>query len=382
MKKVVLVFGTRPEAIKLAPVALDLKARPEEFDVRICVTAQHRRMLDQVLELFAIVPDYDLNVMTEDQDLFQVTATVLCRLKEVLQREAPDLVLVQGDTTTTLMASLAAYYLKIPVGHVEAGLRSRDKYHPFPEEKNRQLTSALADYHFAPTEGARRNLLAEGVPEERVWVTGNTAIDALLWAAARQRAPERRVALAEYFRERWGLATDEGRFLLATAHRRESFGPPLENICLGLREIAAANPDVRVVYPVHPNPQVRASVCRVLGKPGEPLLDNVFLTEPLDYASFVYLLSHCYLVLTDSGGIQEEAPSLGKPVLVLRETTERPEGVASGNARLVGTDSERILAETQRLLDDPKAYQGMASPRNPYGDGHSAQRIAEILARC
>ncbi|MCL4503938.1 MAG: UDP-N-acetylglucosamine 2-epimerase (non-hydrolyzing) [Deltaproteobacteria bacterium] len=392
MKKVLLIFGTRPEAIKMAPVVLRLK-EAGAFQVEVAVTAQHRQMLDQVLDLFGIVPDFDLDLMSPDQDLFDITIRVLDGLKGVLARERPDLVLVHGDTTTTLAAALAAYYCRIPVGHVEAGLRTRDKYRPYPEEVNRRLTGSLADYHFAPTPWARDNLLAEGVSSERIWVTGNTVIDALQFIAA-QVASEKE-AWENYFVRRHGLALDGRRLILVTGHRRENFGEGFKNICLALRQIVETYPQAHLVYPVHLNPHVQQPVYEILsgaepargGKAGGELHcetpggGRLSLLPPLDYAPFVYLMSRSHLVLTDSGGIQEEAPALGKPVLVMREVTERPEGVWAGTVKLVGTSRETILAEVKALLEDPDHYQAMAQAKNPYGDGRASRRIVEILAQ-
>jgi len=391
MINILIIFGTRPEAIKLAPVVLRLKeAAP--FKVKVAVTAQHRRMLDQVLELFGIVPDYDLDLMTPDQDLFDITGRVLAGLKEVLGREKPDLVMVQGDTSTTFAAALAAFYLKIPVAHVEAGLRTRDKYRPFPEEVNRRLTGVLADYHFAPTAWARDNLAAEGVAPESIWVTGNTVIDALKIVQARV-AGEGEV-WGEYFKSRYGLDLEQGRLILVTGHRRENFGRGFENICLALRDLVEHCPGVQAVYPVHLNPHVQQAVLSLMAQikgevtqRGEAATVQVSgggsltLLPPLDYAPFVYLMSRSYLVLTDSGGIQEEAPALGKPVLVMREVTERPEGVWAQTVKLVGTDRQRIFQEVKELLDNPEAYRLRAQARNPYGDGQAAQRIVETLTR-
>jgi UDP-N-acetylglucosamine 2-epimerase (non-hydrolysing) len=364
--KILAIFGTRPEAIKMAPVVKALKAHADRVEARVCVTAQHRHMLDQVLELFEIQPDYDLDIMTENQSLAQVTASVFTGLDPVLVGEAPDWVLVQGDTTTVMAASLAAFYRRVKVGHVEAGLRTRDKYHPFPEEINRRVAGVVADLHFAPTTWARDNLLGEGVPPEAIHVTGNPVIDALLSVAGRPYDPETG-PLA-------GLPWEK-RIILVTAHRRENFGRPLEDICAALLDIARryAN-DVHIAYPVHLNPNIHDPVHRLLG--GVP---NISLLSPLDYLPLVYLMQRCYLVLTDSGGIQEEAPGLGVPVLVLREKTERPEGIEAGTVRLVGSRTERIVAETIRLLDDPAAYQHMAQAVNPYGDGHAADYIVEAL---
>jgi UDP-N-acetylglucosamine 2-epimerase (non-hydrolysing) len=364
--KVLSIFGTRPEAIKMAPVVKALETHSERVQARVCVTAQHRQILDQVLDLFDIKPDYDLDIMLENQSLAQVTASVFTRLDAVLAAEDPDWVLVQGDTTTAMAASVAAFYRRVKVGHVEAGLRTGDKHHPFPEEINRRVAGVVADLHFAPTAWARDNLLKEGAPPETIRVTGNPVIDALLNVAARPYDPDTG-PLA-------GLPWDR-RILLVTAHRRENFGGPLEDICAALIEIARRYPnDVHIVYPVHPNPNVQTPVHRLLS--GVP---NISLIAPLDYLPMVYLMKHCTLVLTDSGGIQEEAPGLGKPVLVLREKTERPEGVEAGTVRLVGTRTEVVIAEACRLLDDPAAYRHMAQAVNPYGDGHAADYIVNAL---
>ena len=378
MKKIMLIFGTRPEAIKLAPIIQRLKAEGSKFKPIVCVTAQHREMLDQVLNLFEIEPDYDLNIMIDNQDLFDVTVKALNGLKEILKKEKPDIALVQGDTTTSFVASLAAFYLKIPVGHVEAGLRTYNKYSPFPEEKNRHLTGVLADYHFAPTEWAKNNLLKENVPKDRIWVTGNTVIDALLWVVSRQKSAGGEQYWNRYFKERWGLTlttnTNTCKLILVTGHRRESFGESFRNICLALKEIAKDRHDIKIVYPVHLNPNVQKPVRDILSD-----IPNIYLIGPLDYEPFVYLMEKACLILTDSGGIQEEAPSLGKPVLVMRNVTERPEGIEAGVVKLVGTDKERIVAETEILLDDKKAYEEMARASNPYGDGKAAERIVNIL---
>ena len=362
------MFGTRPEAIKLAPVIQELRRR-KGFEPRVCVTAQHREMLDQVLETFSIRPDYDLDLMKPGQDLFDITARCLEGLRPVLLRERPDAVVVQGDTTTVFAAALAAFYLGIPVAHVEAGLRTFDKRRPFPEEMNRRLASHLAGLHFAPTERARQNLLAEGLPREQVFVTGNTVVDALFHVREKHRG-------------RWprppGLRPvgKARRIVLVTGHRRESFGPGFENICRALRSIAGSHPHVEIIYPVHLNPNVREPVFRLLGG-----LPNVQLIEPAGYVPFVGLMEACHLVLTDSGGIQEEAPSLGKPVLVMREVTERPEAVEAGTVRLVGTDVDKIVSGVRRLLDDAAEYQRMSRAHNPYGDGRASGRIADALSR-
>jgi len=365
----------------MAPVVKELERHPERFTSRVCVTAQHREMLDQVLELFTIRPDHDLDVMQPGQDLFAVTCNVLLGLKKVLAEERPDLVLVHGDTTTTMAASLAAYYLRIPVGHVEAGLRTHNKYAPFPEEINRHVTGVIADLHFAPTPWARDNLLHEGVDPAAIYVTGNTVIDALLDIAAKVRSGNLEKGIVPPLMERFPslrslITSPKTRMILVTGHRRENFGEGFENICLALAEIAETYPDVEIVYPVHLNPNVQEPVWRILGGGRHA---NVHLIEPLDYLPFVWLMDRSYLIITDSGGVQEEAPSLGKPVLVMRDTTERPEAVEAGTVRLVGTTREKIVAETRRLLNDPHAYETMSMAHNPYGDGKAAGRIAEVL---
>jgi len=369
-RKILIVIGTRPEAIKLAPVVLKFKRRSEKFISKVCATAQHREMLDQVLSLFDIVPDYDLDVMTPGQSLSQVTARVVGGLDRVIDREHPDAVLVQGDTTTALCGALAAYYHRLPVGHIEAGLRTGDKYAPFPEEINRRLVAPIADYNFAPTERAKEALLEENIAPATVFVTGNTVIDALLWM--RDRVRKVPTALPRGVAE----AIDGHPMVLVTGHRRESFGEGFENICWAIREVADALPDVVFVYPVHLNPNVREPVNRILS--GH---DRIYLIEPLSYEPFVWLMDQATLVLTDSGGVQEEAPALGKPVLVMRETTERPEGIAAGNARLVGTDKKQIVKALRELLQEPKVREKMSKARNPYGDGKAAARIVEILAK-
>ena len=372
--RILVVFGTRPEAIKLAPVVLALARHPGEFSVRVCVTAQHREMLDQVLDVYAIRPDHDLDVMRPDQTLPDLTATALLALGRVLDAERPDLVVVQGDTTTTMVAALAAFYARIPVAHVEAGLRTRNKRAPFPEEMNRQVTSVIADLHFAPTEGAKQNLLAEGVEASSIHVTGNTVVDALVMARAKLAGG--RVAAPELQR----LDPAQHALILVTAHRRESFGTGLENVCRAIRDLVERNPAIAVVFPVHLNPNVRAQVRRVLAGPAA-VEDRLILTEPLSYTDLVWVLDRCRLVLTDSGGIQEEAPTFHKPVLVMRDITERPEGVTAGVARLVGTDWHRIREETERLLRDEAAYAAMTGAANPYGDGRAAERIVDVIRR-
>lgn len=372
MKKVLLVFGTRPEAIKMAPVYEALKATPG-FDVRVAVTAQHREMLDQVLRLFGIAPDYDLNVMKPGQGLTEITAAVLAGLKPVLENYAPDLLLVHGDTTTTLSASLAAYYQQIPVGHVEAGLRTGNIYSPWPEEINRKIAGTIATLHFAPTARSKANLLAENVDPLHVTVTGNTVIDALLDVVGRL---EKDTALSDNLDEQLGLTASlksGSRLILVTGHRRESHGGGFERICDALAQLAA-RPDVEIVYPVHLNPNVKEPVERRLGD-----LDNVRLITPQDYLPFVQLMRRADLILTDSGGVQEEAPSLGKPVLVMRDTTERPEAIEAGTIKLVGTDTAMIVSEATRLLDDRAAYEAMSFAHNPYGDGRAAARIIDSI---
>ncbi len=370
--KILVVLGTRPEAIKLSPVIDRLKRR--ELKVKVCVTAQHREMLDPVLNLFGIRPDYDLDLMKQDQTLFQLTADSLRDLEKVFKNEQPDIVIVQGDTTTVFAAALAAYYLRIKVGHVEAGLRSGDPSNPFPEEMNRRFTDALSDWCFAPTLRAHDNLINEGVANAKVFVTGNTIIDALYMIVGQQADEEHQSKFYNLFAGRYRIPFDR-RLILATAHRRESFGPDFESICLGLKKIAEHFGDVRIVFPVHLNPTVQRTAYKVLDG-----TDRVHLIEPLGYAEFVWLLRKCYLVVTDSGGVQEEAPSLGKPVLIARTVTERPEGVEAGVARLVGTDSEAILQAASELLEDPALYARMARAVKLYGDGHAAERIAQYLA--
>lgn len=368
--KVLTVFGTRPEAIKMAPLVHAL-ASDDYFESKVCVTAQHREMLDQVLKLFDIDPDYDLDIMRPGQGLTEITCRILEGLKSVLESFKPDVVLVHGDTTTTLATSLAAFYQRIPVGHVEAGLRTGDLFSPWPEEGNRKLTGHLATYHFSPTETSKQNLLKEAVLEQQIFVTGNTVIDALLWVRDRIHND---IALREDMELRYPFLRQDKKIILVTGHRRESFGGGFERICSALAEIARTYPEVQVVYPVHLNPNVREPVKRILSH-----IDNVVLIEPLDYLPFVYLMDHAYLILTDSGGIQEEAPSLGKPVLVMRNTTERPEAVSAGTVRLVGTDVALILKEVSRLLRDENEYYIMSRAHNPYGDGKACQRILDAL---
>ena len=367
MRKILFIFGTRPEAIKLCPVILHLRTQPERFDVRVCVTAQHRDMLDQVLLAFEITPDYDLNLMLPGQTLFQSTSRILSGLETVLETEKPDMVLVQGDTTTTLCGALAAFYKNVAVGHVEAGLRTGDMRQPFPEEMNRALTGRLATLHFASTTNAAENLRREGVAPESIHVTGNTGIDAVLFV--RDGLDQGRLK-----GRAWPEINPAKRLIVVTAHRRESFGPGFERICSALAELSLRD-DVQIVYPVHPNPNVQDPVNRILqNKP------NVLLIEPLSYVPFIDLMRRAWFIITDSGGIQEEAPSLGKPVLVLREKTERPEAVEAGTVRLAGTCRETILREAVRLLDDRELYAAMARVHNPYGDGRASARISALIA--
>lgn len=370
MLKVLSVFGTRPEAIKMAPLVNLLKADPA-IDSRVCVTGQHREMLDQVLRLFQITPEYDLAIMKAGQDLYDVTTSILLSIKPVLRDFKPDVVLVHGDTSTTFAAALACYYEKIAVGHVEAGLRTGNIYSPWPEEANRKLTGAITRFHFAPTATSQANLLAENTPKTHIYVTGNTVIDALLQVVAKIDAD---TALTAEFAAKFPYGQNGRRLILVTGHRRESFGSGFENICAALKDIAERFPDADVVYPVHLNPNVREPVFRLLSNS-----PNVHLIEPQDYLPFVYLMSRSYLVLTDSGGIQEEAPSLGKPVLVMRDTTERPEAVAAGTVKLVGTDTALIVSEVSKLMTDQAYYDAMSFAHNPYGDGLACQRIIDAL---
>jgi UDP-N-acetylglucosamine 2-epimerase (non-hydrolysing) len=372
MKKVLTIFGTRPEAIKMAPLVHKLAAE-KNLDSRVCVTAQHREMLDQVLNLFDIKPDYDLDIMKPGQDLFDVTGNILSGLKGVLDDFEPDIVLVHGDTTTTFSASLAAFYKQIKIGHVEAGLRTGNLYSPWPEEANRKLTSVITHYHFAPTQGSKDNLIKELITDDRITVTGNTVIDSLLWVKEKlKNSTDTRKALNEKF----SFLDEAKKLVLVTGHRRESFGGGFERICKALANIATARPDVQILYPMHMNPNVREPVGRILSD-----LDNVFLIEPQDYLPFVYLMNRSYLIITDSGGVQEEAPSLGKPVLVMRDTTERPEAIVAGTVKLVGTNTQCITENTLALLDDTAKYNQMAKAHNPYGDGLACARIVKKLLK-
>ena len=369
--KTLLLFGTRPEAIKMAPVFHALNADPR-FTVKVCVSAQHRQMLDQVLELFAIRPDYDLDIMQQNQDLYDITSRVLLGVRDVLKEERPDMVLVHGDTTTCMAGTLASFYAGIPVGHVEAGLRTYNLAAPFPEEANRVITGRLATLHFTPTETTRNNLLAEGVPAERILVTGNTVIDALLWV--RDKVADSN-SWPGIFGSAEAVIAEQKPYVLITGHRRENFGDGFFNICQAIAQLATSHPDVHFIYPVHLNPNVKDPVHSLLKG-----YTNIHLIAPLDYAPFVFAMNRCSLILTDSGGIQEEAPSLHKPVLVMRETTERPEALAAGTVTLVGTNLEKIVAETERLLLEVRNGTYSHSGENPYGDGKAAGRIARMLA--
>ena len=381
MKKILLVFGTRPEAIKMAPLVKKLQEMPEAFQTIVCVTGQHREMLDQVLRLFEITPDYDLNIMKPNQDLYDITSRILLGMRDVLKEVQPDIVLVHGDTTTSMAAALAAFYQQIPVGHVEAGLRTGNIYSPWPEEMNRLITGRITTHHFSPTPLARENLLREHVDEKQIIVTGNTVIDALQMVVGKLRedtalASEvaNRISEMGYDVTRLNSAK---RMVLITGHRRENFGEGFLNICHAIKHLAEQYPDVDFVYPMHLNPNVRKPVLEILGEGAE----NVFLIEPLDYLPFVYMMQHSTLILTDSGGVQEEAPGLGKPVLVMRDTTERPEAVEAGTVLLVGTNREKIEQGVSQLLEDAEMYRRMSEAVNPYGDGHACERIIEYLAK-
>ena len=397
MKRVLLVFGTRPEAIKMCPLVKEFQKHPESFETVVCVTGQHREMLDQVLQIFDVKPDYDLNIMKQGQDLYDVTARVLTGMRDVLDTVNPDVVLVHGDTTTSMAAAMAAFYRQIPVGHVEAGLRTHNLYSPWPEEMNRQVTGRIAEYDFAPTPLSRQNLLDEGVKDEKITVTGNTVIDALHWVVKKIQDDS---VLSEELRRKLGKEgynTDrERRLVLITGHRRENFGEGFISMCTAIRDLARKYPEVDFVYPMHLNPNVRKPIREVFGEMADQVghdgkggghdgnvipgsTGNLFFIEPLDYLDFVYLMSRSYIVLTDSGGIQEEAPGLGKPVLVMRDTTERPEALDAGTVRLVGTDYDRIVSEVSALLDDRIHYETMSHAVNPYGDGKACSRILNKL---
>ena len=370
MKRILVIFGTRPEAIKMAPLITSLKEN-DKFNLKVCVTAQHREMLDQVLNIFGIIPDYDLNIMKPDQDLFDITSEILRDLKKVLKEFKPNLILVHGDTTTTFAASLSAFYSQIKIGHIEAGLRTGNIYSPWPEEANRKLTSSISDYHFAPTSSSKENLLNENIPDANIVITGNTVIDALFHIENEIKSNQ---SLLDDLESRFSFLNDKKKLLLVTGHRRESFGKGFEDICLALKKIAQSFRDLQIVYPVHLNPKVKEPVERILRD-----LDNVFLIEPQSYISFTYLMSRSYIILTDSGGIQEEAPSLGKPVLVMRDTTERPEAIDAGTVKLVGTSLELIFSEVSKLIKDKETYAKMSLSHNPYGDGKAVARILDFL---
>ncbi|MFV2030301.1 non-hydrolyzing UDP-N-acetylglucosamine 2-epimerase [Neisseria sp. S1] len=369
-KKLLIVFGTRPEAIKMAPLIEGLKQ--QNFDFKVCVTAQHRQMLDQVLDLFDITPDYDLDIMNGQQTLSSITSNILNKIQYVIDDYCPDIIFVHGDTSTTLATSLAAYYNKIDIAHVEAGLRTHNIYSPWPEEGNRKITGAIAKYHFAPTENVKTNLLNEGIPEDTIYTTGNTVIDALFLACNKIEANHH---LIQHYQEKFAFL-DNGKIVLITGHRRENFGQGFENICQAISTLSLMHPEVQFVYPVHLNPNVRQPVNQLLANRA-----NIHLIEPLDYFSFVYLMKISSIILTDSGGIQEEAPSLGKPVLVMRDTTERPEAVAAGTVKLVGTSQESIVKNVHILLTEPQEYSKMADSHNPYGDGNAVEKILHILKK-
>lgn len=376
MKKILIVFGTRPEAIKMAPLVQEFKKHPEIFDTKVCVTAQHREMLDQVLELFDITPNYDLDIMKPGQDLYDVTSNVLLGMKAVFADFKPDIVFVHGDTATTFAAALAAFYQQIRVAHVEAGLRTGDIYSPWPEEANRQLTTQITAYHFAPTQTSRENLLKENVNEKNIVVTGNTVIDALFMALEKIKSNKQlETEIVQHLANLGYQLKDDKKIILVTGHRRENHGQGFINICTALKEMALNNPDIDIVYPVHLNPNVQKPVRELLSD-----VANIYLIEPLQYEQFITMMDRSYFIITDSGGVQEEAPSLGKPVLVMRDTTERPEAVEAGTVKLVGTDTDLIIREAQKLIDDPSAYEAMSRASNPYGDGKACQKIVEFLA--
>jgi len=373
MKKILIVFGTRPEAIKMAPLVKEFQKYPEFFETKVCVSAQHRQMLDQVLRLFDITPDFDLDIMKPNQDLYDITANVLLGLKGVLNTFKPDILFVHGDTTTTFTASLAAYYQKIEVAHVEAGLRTHNLYSPWPEEANRQLTTVLAKYHFAPTQESQENLLQENINPKNILVTGNTVIDALFLTIEKIKTnPKLKQKLTEQIK--LPFDSENVRFILVTGHRRENFGQGFIDICEALKAIALQNPSINIVYPVHLNPNVIKPVTQILSN-----IHNIYLIDPQEYEAFVFLMSQAHIILTDSGGVQEEAPSLGKPVLVMRDTTERPEALNAGTVKLVGTDKEKIIREIQLLLDSDIHYNAMSKAHNPYGDGGSCAKIVKFM---
>lgn len=374
MKKILLVFGTRPEAIKMAPLVKEFQKYSKNFKIAVCVTAQHREMLDQVLDLFQIIPEYDLNIMSSNQDLYDITSTILLKIKPVLENFNPDVVLVHGDTATTFAVSLASYYQKIKIGHVEAGLRTGDLYSPWPEEGNRRLTSIITDFHFSPTETSKQNLLNEGVKNSSIIVTGNTVIDALQLTLNKVSSSVELKSKIENNIIQSGFKELHSKFLLVTGHRRENFGKGFLNICESLKILAESNPDVFILYPVHLNPNVRKPVNRLLSN-----INNIKLVEPFQYTEFLYLMSLSYIILTDSGGIQEEAPTLGIPVLLMRDTTERPEAISSGVVKLIGTNTYNIVKESQKLLDNKHHYKEMSNSTNPYGDGTASSKIVNFF---
>jgi len=375
MKKILLVFGTRPEAIKMAPLVLEFQKYSQKIELKVCVTAQHREMLDQVLQIFDITPDYDLNIMRPGQDLYDVTSNILLGMKDVLTEYRPDVILVHGDTTTTIATALSAFYQKIPVGHVEAGLRTGDIYSPWPEEANRKLTGVLTQYHFAPTLTSQKNLTNEGIKTDNIYVTGNTVIDALFWVLEKiENTNTLKKELSQKILTQFTAFENDNKFVLITGHRRENFGQGFLDMCNGIKTLAQTHPQVNFVYPVHLNPNVQKPVLELLSG-----IENIYLIDPLDYEPFVFLMSKAYLILTDSGGIQEEAPSLGKPVLVMRDTTERPEALDAGTVKLVGTNTENIITEVNKLLEDSSAYKKMSQAHNPYGDGKACEKIIKIL---
>jgi len=375
MKKVLLVFGTRPEAIKMAPLVKEFQKDSINFETKVCVTAQHREMLDQVLELFEIVPEYDLNLMKAGQDLYDITSNVLLGMKAVLDDFKPDVVLVHGDTTTTSASSLSAFYQHIKIAHIEAGLRTSNIYSPWPEEANRQITGVLANYHFAPTITSKDNLLRENKDTKNILVTGNTVIDALFLALEKiKNDKELEIQIKNQISDFGYKIQEDKKLILVTGHRRENHGQGFINICESLKEIALNNPTLDIVYPVHLNPNIQKPVKEILSN-----IDNIYLIKPLQYEQFIYMMSKSYLIITDSGGVQEEAPSLGKPVLVMRDTTERPEALEAGTVKLVGTDKEKIISETQKLVDDKLEYEKMSKSHNPYGDGKACGKIVDFL---
>jgi len=375
MKKILLVFGTRPEAIKMAPLVLAFQNHSHNLETKVCVTAQHREMLDQVLKIFDITPDFDLDIMKPEQDLYDVTSKILLGMKDILKNYQPDMVLVHGDTTTTIATALSAFYQKIPVGHVEAGLRTGDIYSPWPEEANRKLTGSITKFHFAPTKTSMDNLSREGVKNTDIYVTGNTVIDALLWVLNKiENSTTLKESLSQRIISEFPDFTTQKRFVLITGHRRENFGQGFLDMCSAIKTLALKHTDVNFVYPVHLNPNVQKPVLELLSG-----IENVYLVSPFDYEPFVYLMSKSYLILTDSGGIQEEAPSLGKPVLVMRDTTERPEAIAAGTVKLVGTNSDNIINEVTILLEDTVSYERMSKAHNPYGDGKACKKIINII---